>query len=53
MKQRFNEILETISSRDSLLEKFDAEILNALVEKIKILTPAHFVFEYEIGGLAK
>ena len=53
LKQRFDEILETINSRDSLLEEFDEEIFNALVEKIEILTPAHFVFEYEIGGLAK
>jgi len=36
----------------SLIE-FDEEIFNALVEKIEILTPAYFVFEYEIGGLAK
>ena len=45
--------LETINSRDSLLEEFDEQIFNALVEKIEIFTPAHFVFEYEIGGLAK
>jgi len=31
--------------RDSLLDEFDEEIFNALVEKIEILTPAHFVFE--------
>ena len=37
--------LETINSRDSLLEEFDEEIFNALVEKIEILTPTHFVFE--------
>ena len=30
--------------RDSLLEEFDEEIFNALVEKIEILTPAHFYF---------
>ena len=53
LKQRFDEILEAINSRDSLLEEFDDEIFNALVEKIEILTPMHFVFEYEIGGLAK
>ena len=53
LKKRFDEILETINSRDSLLEEFDEEIFNALVEKIEILTPMHFVFEYEIGGLAK
>jgi len=44
LKQRFDEILETINSRDSLLEEFDEEIFIALVEKIEILTPTHFVF---------
>jgi len=33
LKQRFDEILETINSRDSLLEEFDEEIFSALVEK--------------------
>jgi len=41
-------LLETINSRDSLLEEFDGEIFNALVEKI-ILTPTHFVFELKSG----
>ena len=36
-------LLETINSRDSLLEEFDEEIFNALVEKIEILTPTHFL----------
>ncbi len=49
MKQRFDEILEAINSRDSLLEEFDEEIFNALVEKIEILTPMHFVFELRSG----
>jgi len=49
LKQRLDEILETINSRDSLLEEFDEEIFNALVEKIEILTPAHFVFELKSG----
>ncbi|KUO75379.1 MAG: hypothetical protein APF81_10375 [Desulfosporosinus sp. BRH_c37] len=31
MKQRFDEILETINSRDSLLAEFNEEIFNALV----------------------
>ena len=42
-------LLETINSRDSLLEEFDEEIFNALVEKIEILTPTHFVFELKSG----
>jgi len=49
LKQRFDEILETINGRDSLLEAFDEEIFNALVEKIEILTLAHFVFEIKSG----
>ena len=49
LKARFDEIVQTINSRDSLLEEFDEEIFNALVEKIEILTPAHFVFELKSG----
>ena len=49
LKQRFDEIVQTVNSRDSLLEEFDEEIFNALVEKIEILTPAHFVFELKSG----
>jgi len=37
------------SSRKLLLEEFEDEIFNALVEKIEILTPAHFVFELKSG----
>jgi hypothetical protein len=48
-KQRFDEIVELINDRDSLLEEFDGEIFNAMVEKIEILTPAHFVFELKSG----
>ena len=49
LKQRFDEILETINGRDSLLEEFDEDIFNALVEKIEILTSTHFVFELKSG----
>ena len=49
LKQRFDEILETINSRDSLLEEFDEEIFNALVEKIEIISPTHFVFVLKSG----
>ena len=49
LKGRFDEIIQTINGRDSLLEEFDEEIFNALVEKIEILTPAHFVFELKSG----
>ena len=33
LKQRFEEILQRINGRDSLLDEFNEEILNALVEK--------------------
>jgi site-specific DNA recombinase len=49
LKERFDEILQTINSRYSLLEEFDEQIFNALVEKIEILTPAYFVFELKSG----
>ena len=49
LKERFDEILQTINSRQELLEEFDEEIFNALVEKIEILTPTHFVFELKSG----
>jgi len=32
-------------------DTFDEEIFNALVEKIEILTPTHFVFELKAGYL--
>jgi len=49
LKQRFDEILETIDSRDSLLEEFDELIFNALVEKIEVFSPTYFVFELKSG----
>jgi len=42
--KRFDEILETINSRESLLDEFDEQIFNALVEKIEVFTPTHFAF---------
>jgi site-specific DNA recombinase len=39
LKQRFGEIVQAINSRDSLLEEFDEEIFNALVEKICDMLP--------------
>ena len=49
LKERFDEILQTINSRDSPLEEFDEEIFNTLVEKIEILIPTYFVFELKSG----
>jgi len=44
-----DEILQTINSREELLEGFDEQIFNALVEKIEIFSPTHFVFELKSG----
>ena len=48
VKQRFDEILETINSRDSLFEEFDEQIFMRWLRS-EILTPAHFVFELKSG----
>ncbi|MCI1693310.1 recombinase family protein [Aneurinibacillus aneurinilyticus] len=48
-KQRVQEIIQTIQSKQGLLEKFDDDIFNALVEKIEVLSPAHFVFILKSG----
>lgn len=39
----------TINSKQELLGKFDDNIFNALVEKIEIFSPTHFVFELRSG----
>ena len=49
MKTRVNEIIELIKGRTEALEEFDGEIFNALVEKIEIISPTHFVFEFKSG----
>ena len=49
LKERFDDILQTINSREELLEEFDEQIFNALVEKIEVISPAHFVFELKSG----
>jgi hypothetical protein len=49
LKDRFKEIIHTLNSRDELLEEFDEQIFNALVEKIEILTPTHFAFVLKSG----
>ncbi|TGE33462.1 recombinase [Desulfosporosinus sp. Sb-LF] len=32
-----------------MLEEFDDEVFNELVEKIEVIAPAHFVFELKRG----
>jgi site-specific DNA recombinase len=48
-KERIKEIIYTINEREELLEQFDDDIFNALVEKITILSPAHFLFTLKSG----
>ncbi|WP_052661249.1 recombinase family protein [Clostridium aceticum] len=48
-KDRVKEIIEILDSMDGLLEEFNDEIFNALVEKIEILEPRHFVFVLKSG----
>ncbi|SDL24732.1 recombinase family protein [Natronincola ferrireducens] len=48
-KDRVKEIIEIVDSMDRLLEEFNDEIFNALVEKIEILEPRHFVFVLKSG----
>lgn len=49
LKRRVNEIIDVINSREELLEKFDMNIFNALVERIEVLEPMHFVFVLKSG----
>lgn len=43
-KKRVQEIIEVFKQKEGLLEQIDDGIFNALVEKIEILSPTHFVF---------
>ncbi|WP_179031580.1 recombinase family protein [Paenibacillus kribbensis] len=49
IKERIDEIIQILSSRHYILEQFDDNLFNALVEKITILSPAHFVFTLKSG----
>ncbi|MDB5056123.1 MAG: recombinase family protein [Bacilli bacterium] len=48
-KERIKEIIHTINEREGLLEQFDDDIFNALVEKITILSPTHYLFALKSG----
>jgi site-specific DNA recombinase len=48
-KKRVEEIVSTIREQEGLLEQFDEDIFNALVEKIEVLSPTHFVFVLKSG----
>jgi site-specific DNA recombinase len=41
--------IEVFNQKEGLLEQFDDGIFNALVEKIEILSPTHFVFVLKSG----
>jgi len=45
LKVRIDDIIEIIKGRQEALVEFDEGIFNALVEKIDVISPAHFVFE--------
>ncbi|MNW42731.1 Transposon Tn3 resolvase [compost metagenome] len=49
LKERVDEIIQLLNSRQDILEQFDDNLFNALVEKITILSPAHFVFTLKSG----
>lgn len=49
LKGRVDEIIQVIKGRQEDLEEFDEDIFNALVEKIEIISPTHFVFELKSG----
>ena len=41
--------MEVLHDRVGLLERFDENIFNALVEKIEVINPTHFVFVLKSG----
>ena len=49
LKGRVDEIIGVIKGRQEALEAFDEGIFNALVEKIEVTSPMHFVFELKSG----
>ncbi|URJ58990.3 recombinase family protein [Paenibacillus polymyxa] len=49
IKERVDEIIQLLNSRQDILEQFDDNLFNALVEKITILSPAHFIFTLKSG----
>lgn len=49
IKSRVNEIIQVMNSQQDLLEQFDDELFNALVEKITILSPTRYLFTLKSG----
>ncbi|WP_242652578.1 recombinase family protein [Desulfofarcimen acetoxidans] len=48
-RERLNVIIETLNGWQGLLVEFSDEIFNALVEKIEVISPTHFVFILKSG----
>lgn len=48
-KLRVAEIIKVIKEQEGLLTEFDGNIFNALVEKIEVSSPTHFVFVLRNG----
>jgi site-specific DNA recombinase len=49
IKIRVNEIIQVMNARQDLLEQFDDELFNALVEKITIFSPTRYLFTLKSG----
>ncbi len=49
LRSRTDEIMKVLHDRVDLLERFDEDIFNALVEKIEVIEPTHFVFVLKSG----
>jgi site-specific DNA recombinase len=49
IKGRVDEIIQVMNARQDLLEQFDDELFNALVEKITILSPTRYLFTLKSG----
>ncbi|MEW9701951.1 hypothetical protein [Paenibacillus sp. SI8] len=46
---RVSEIIQIINERQDILEQFEDDLFNALVEKITILSPTRYLFTLKIG----
>lgn len=49
VQERVDQIIGLLNTRKEMLEQFNDDIFNAMVEKIEILSPSHFVFVLKSG----
>lgn len=49
IKKRIEDIKQVINSKDELLDQFDTDIFNGLVDKIEIIDKTHFCFILKNG----